>query len=132
MEELEKYYNEAAGYSKAAFGAFNNKRLGNIVVYNIIGLAIENYLTALCMKFDLLPEHSSIGSMLHLLKKQVEIPESFTAESRFMNKFMNFCSLEVLETPEPSDPDMLRMLSFTNEVKHFTEETLGTIIKSVN
>lgn len=125
MEEWKKYYDEAASYSKAAFGAFNNKRLGNHVVYNLIGLAIENYLTALCMKLDIMPEHSSIGSMLHLLKKQIEIPDTFSAESRFINKFMNFCSLEVLETPEPNDSDLVRMLSFTEEIKNFTEENLG-------
>ncbi len=130
MEDWEKYYNEASSYSKAAFGAFNKKKLGGHVIYNLIGLAIENYLTALCMKFNLMPEHSSIGSMIHLLKKQVEIPESFGAESRFMNKFMNFCSLEVMETPEPKTSDLVRMLSFTEDVKNFTEENLG--VKSEN
>lgn len=131
MEDWKKYYDEAASYSKAAFGAFNKKKLGGHVVYNLIGLAIENYLTALCMKFDILPEHSSIGSMLHLLKKQIEIPESFPAESRFINKFMNFCSLEVLETPEPSESDLSRMLSFTENIKIFTEEKLGVEAENV-
>ena len=122
MENWKKYYEEASSYSKAAFGSFNNKRLGNIVVYNLIGLSIENYLTALCMKQNLMPEHSSIGSILHLLKKQIEIPESFAIESRFINKFMNFCSLEVLELPEPSNSDLVRMLIFTEDVKNFTDE----------
>lgn len=131
MEDWRKYYGEAASYSKAAFGAFNKKRLGNNVIYNLIGLAIENYLTALCMKFDILPEHSSIGSMLHLIKKQAEIPESFAAESRFMNKFMNFCSLEVLETPEPTNSDLVRMLSFTSDVQYFSDEILDVKAENV-
>ena len=130
MEYWKKYYDEAASYSKAAFGAFNNQRLGNHVVYNLIGLANENYLTALCMKLDVLPEHSSINSMLRLLKKQIEIPETFPVESRFINKFMNFCSLEVLETPEPSNSDLVRMLSFTDDVRVFVEDFLG--VKAAN
>lgn len=130
MEYWKKYYDEAASYSKAAFGAFNNQRLGNHVVYNLIGLANENYLTALCMKLDALPEHSSINSMLRLLKKQIEIPETFSVESRFINKFMNFCSLEVLETPEPSNSDLVRMLSFTDDVRVFVEDFLG--VKAAN
>lgn len=130
MEYWKKYYDEAASYSKAAFGAFNNQRLGNHVVYNLIGLANENYLTALCMKLDVLPEHSSINSMLRLLKKQIEIPETFSVESRFINKFMNFCSLEVLETPEPSNSDLVRMLSFTDDVRVFVEDFLG--VKAAN
>ena len=131
MEYWKKYYDEASSYSKAAFGAFNKKRLGNQVVYNLVGLAIENYLTALCMKLDIMPEHSSIGSMLHLLKKQIEVPGAFTVESRFINKFMNFCSLEVLDTPEPSVSDLVRMLSFTADIKNFTEEILGVHTENV-
>ena len=131
MEEWKKYYDEAASYSKAAFGAFNKKRLGGHVIYNLIGLAIENYLTALCMKLDVLPEHSSISSMLHLLKKQIEVPDTFSVEARFINKFMNFCSLEVLDTPEPGTSDLVRMLSFTEDIKNFTEEFLGVQTENV-
>ncbi len=124
MEEWEKYYDEANSYSKAAFGAFNKRKLGGHVIYNLIGLALENYLTALCMSLDLMPEHSSIGSMLALLKKQMEVPEHFAVESRFINKFMNFCSLEITDTPEPNDSDLVRMLSFTEDVRIFTNEKL--------
>ena len=131
MENWEKYYEEASSYSKAAFGAFNKKRLGNHVIYNLIGLALENYLTALCMKQNVMPEHSSIGSMLHLLKKQIEIPQAFPVESRFVNKFMNFCSLDVFETPEPKNSDLVRMLSFTEDIRNFTEEILGVQAENV-
>jgi len=125
MEEWNKYYDEANSYSKAAFGAFNKKKLGNHVIYNLIGLSIESYLTALCMNLNMMPEHSSVGSMLALLKKQIQVPDSFSVESRFMNKFMNFCSLEVLETPEPSDSDLVRMLSFMDDIRNFITQNLG-------
>jgi len=131
MEYWKKYYDEASSYSKAAFGAINKKRLGNHVVYNLVGLAIENYLTALCMKLRIMPEHSSIGSMLHQLKKQIEVPDSFLVEARFINKFMNFCSLEVLETPEPKNSDLVKMLSFTEVVKIFIEENLGVQAENI-
>ena len=129
MEDWKRYYDEAESYSKAAFGAFNKKKLGGHVVYNLIGLAIENYLTAICMKFNVLPEHSSIGSMLHMLKKQIEIPENFAPEARFINKFMNFCSLEIMDMPEPGISDLVRMLSFTEDIKNFAEEILGVQAK---
>jgi len=125
MEEWNKYYDEANSYSKAAFGAFNKKKLGNHVIYNLIGLSIESYLTALCMNLNIMPEHSSIGSMLSLLKKQIQVPDGFSIESRFMNKFMNFCSLEVLETPEPNNSELVRMLSFMDDIRNFTTENLG-------
>ena len=124
MENWEKYYDEASSYSKAAFGAFNNSRLGSQVVYNLIGLAIENYLTAVCMKLGIMPEHSSIGGMLRQLGKEMEIPNSFNVESRFINKFMNFCSLEVFEPKDPSRADLVRMLSFTDDLCNFCEQHL--------
>jgi len=125
MEDWVKYFNEAGAYSKAAFGAFNKKRLGHHVIYNLIGLSIENYLTAMCMKLRVMPEHSSIGSMLALLKKQIEVPEAFFVEARFINKFMNFCSLDIMETPEPNVSAIVRMLSFTDDVKTFSERFLS-------
>ena len=123
MEEWKKYSKEGRDYLKAAFGAYSNKKLGNSVIYNLIGLSIESYLTALCMKLNILPEHSSIGSMLHILKKHVEVPETFTTESRFMNRFMNFCSLDVCDVKEPENSDVLRMLNFMGNVRDFAEET---------
>lgn len=122
MEEWNKYYLEAESYAKAAFGAYEKNKLGSQVVYNLVGLAIENYLTALCIKNDVLPEHSSIGSMLALLKKQMEIPEHFQKEARFMNKFVNFCALDVFEPKDPARIDLARMLSFTEEVKILCED----------
>ena len=132
MEDWKKYYDEAESYSRAAFGAFKKKKLGGHLVYNFIGLAIENYLTAICMKFDMMPEHSSNGSMLHLLKKQMEIPETFATEARYINKFMNFCSLDIVDTTEPKPSDLVRMLSFTEDVKNLAEKTLGTKSETVN
>lgn len=124
MRKWKKYYDEASSYSKAAFGAFNKSRLGSQVVYNLISMAIENYLTALCMSKNMMPEHSSIDGMLEQLGNQMNIPDSFVVEAGFINKFMNFCSLEVFEPMDPSRPDLVRMLSFTDDIKQFCEKNL--------
>lgn len=126
MLEFEKYLTEANSYAKAAFGAFEKNRLGSQVVYNLVGLAIENYLTALCMNYNIMPEHSSIASMLSLLKKQIEVPQHFQTEARFMNKFMNFCALDIFEPKDPSRANLARMLSFTEEVKVLCEDYICT------
>jgi len=124
MEDWKKYYDEAESYAKGALGAFNKSKLGSQVVYNLIGLAIENYLTALCISRSMMPEHSSIGGMIRQLGKETEIPVNFVVEARFINKFMNFCSLEVFEPRDPSHTDLLRMLRFVNDVKQFCNESL--------
>lgn len=124
METWRKYFDEANAYSKTAFGSFNKSKFGNQVVYNLLSMAIENYLTALCLKIGQMPRHSGITAILKQIEKTMEIPEAFHVEARFINSFMNFCSLEVLEPKDPSRADLVRMLSFTTDIKRFSEDKL--------
>jgi HEPN domain-containing protein len=77
-EEWEKYRDEAEAYCKTVNGMVTKRRnLGNAVLYNLIGLSLEAYLTAALMKNDFMPVHSSVGSMFRELKRYYEVPESF-------------------------------------------------------
>ncbi len=126
MEEWSGYYNEAVAYYNTTVGGIKKgRKFGNAVYYNLIGLALESFLTAAITKDGFLPEHSSVSSMLRELKKKYEdIPESFTQEARFYNKFMNMCSLEVKDDVIPEDEDIKRMVAFTESVKDWTEKLL--------
>jgi hypothetical protein len=77
------------------------------------------------MKSNFIPEHSSISSMYRELKKNHNAPEEFHPEVRFMNRFMNFCSLE--PTPEviPTDEEITRMINFATSLKQWTINYLG-------
>jgi len=122
--EWKSYYLEAADYYKTASGAAKKKRLGNLVIYNLVAMSIENYMTSVLMKSDFIPEHSSISSMYRELKKNHNAPEEFHAEVRFMNRFMNFCSLE--PTPEivPTDEEITRMINFATSLKEWAGDYL--------
>ncbi len=131
METWNGYYSEAVAYHKTIVGAKRKGRpFGNLVYYNLVGLALEGFLTALISKDGSLPEHSSISSMLRMLKKKYDVPESFTEESRFYNKFMNFCSLEVLETLEPTDEEIDRMIRFVEDVKNWVDQQKTALIET--
>ena len=123
--EWESYYLEAADYYKAALGASKKNTLGNLVIYNVVAMSIENYMTCILMKSGFIPGHSSISSMYRELKKNHNAPEEFHAEVRFMNRFMNFCSLE--PTPEivPTDEEIKRMVSFATSLKDWTNSYLA-------
>ena len=127
--DWEKIYNESCSYIKTANGAMKTKRLGNTVVYNLVSLAVENLLTALLMRDSMLPEHSSIGSMLRELKKTYDVPDSFFESSRLLNKYMNFCSLEVMPTLVPSDGDIEKMCFFMNDLKIWIDNQLTLVSK---
>jgi hypothetical protein len=124
--EWESYYKEAADYYQAALGASKKKTLGNLVIYNVVAMSIENYMTCILMKSGFVPEHSSISSMYRELKKNHNAPESFHAEVRFMNRFMNFCSLEVAPVIIPTDSEISRMIIFVTLLKEWIEPILFT------
>ena len=123
--EWESYYLEATDYYKAALGASRKNTLGNLVIYNVVAMSIENYMTSILMKAGFIPEYSSISSMYRELKKNHNAPGEFHAEVRFMNRFMNFCSLE--PTPEivPTDEEIKRMVSFATSLKDWTSDCLA-------
>lgn len=124
--EWESYYKEAADYYQAALGASKKKTLGNLVIYNVVAMSIENYMTSILMKSGFVPEHSSISSMYRELKKNHNAPEDFHAEVRFMNRFMNFCSLEVAPILIPTDEEISRMIIFVTLLKEWIESVLFT------
>lgn len=129
--EWESYYLEATDYYKAALGASKKNTLGNLVIYNVVAMSIENYMTSVLMKAGFIPEHSSISLMYRELKKSHNAPEEFHAEVRFMNRFMNFCSLE--PTPEiiPTDDEIKRMVSFATSLKDWTIDYLAVESKTI-
>ena len=123
--EWESYYKEASDYFKAAKGASQKKTLGNLVTYNIVAISIENYLACVLMNSGFIPEHSSISGMYRELKKISDIPEAFHAEIRFMNRFMNFCSLDFTPVIVPTDAEVERMIGFVSALKEWVEPRLG-------
>jgi hypothetical protein len=131
METWNGYYEEAAAYYKTIVGARKkNRPFGNLVYYNMIGLSLEGFLTAVIAKDNDLPEHSSISSMLRMTKRKYDVPEAFTDESRFFNRFMNFCSLEVLEMLEPTDDEIDRMVKFVADLKEWIDKNVLALEES--
>jgi len=123
--EWKSYYTEGADYYKAALGATRKNTLGNLVIYNVVSMSVENYMTCLLMKTGFIPEHSSISGMHRELKKLYEVPEGFHTEIRFLNRFMNFCSLEVAPVIVPTDEEVTRMIQFLSLLKDWVEGCLN-------
>lgn len=90
-------------------------------------VSLEAFLTVLITSDGDMPEHSSISSMLRMLKEKYEVPEPFIEKSRFYNRFMNFCSLEVSKPHEPTDTEIDRMVNFLSQLKCWVEENLGIV-----
>jgi len=122
--EWESYFKEAIDYCSVAQNASRKGKLGNMVIYNIMGMSVENFMTSLLISEGNFPEHSSISGMLREIKKIMPVPEEFTAGVRFMNSFMNFCSLEVVPEKIPTDEEITRMIDFVTSFKDWTCQNL--------
>lgn len=123
--DWKSYYTEGTDYYNAAIGASQKKTLGNLVIYNVVSMSVENYMTCLLMKTGIIPEHSSISGMFRELKKLYDVPEIFQPEIRFLNRFMNFCSLEVAPVIIPDDEEVTRMIQFISSLKDWVEGCLN-------
>lgn len=123
--DWKSYYTEGTDYYNAAIGASQKKTLGNLVIYNVVSMSVENYMTCLLMKTGIIPEHSSISGMFRELKKLYDVPEVFQPEIRFLNRFMNFCSLEVAPVIIPDDEEVTRMIQFISSLKDWVEGCLN-------
>lgn len=124
MEEWENYYAEATDYCNVARNAARKGKLGNMVIYNIVCMSVENFMTSILVSEGIYPEHSSITVMMREIKKLREIPDKFSSEVRFLNSFMNFCSLEVTPEKIPTDEEVARMAAFVGDFKEWTQAYL--------
>lgn len=122
--EWESYFKEAIDYCSVAQNASRKGKLGNMVIYNIIGMSVENFMTSLLIREGNFPEHSSISGMLREIKKIMPVPDEFTTGVRFMNSFMNFCSLEIVPEKIPTDDEIVRMVDFVTLFKDWTCQNL--------
>jgi len=124
MEEWKKYYDEGVAYSKVSQAATQKGKLGNIVIYNTVSMSVEGFLTSILVREGFFPEHSSISGMLRELKKRMPVPDEFTTEVRFLNSFMNFCSLEVVPERIPTNEEVMRMSAFISNFHAWAENCL--------
>ena len=122
--EWESYFKEAIDYCGVALNASRKGKLGNTVIYNLIGMSVENFMTSLLIREGNFPEHSSISGMLREIKKIMPVPEEFTVGVRLMNSFMNFCSLDIVPEKIPTDEEIARMVGFATSLKDWTSGCL--------
>lgn len=130
MEEWKKYYNEAVDFSKVSQSAAQKGKLGNVVIYHMVSMAIEGFMTGILIREGYYSEHSSISGMMREIKKRMTVPDEFSTEVRFLNSFMNFCSLEVVPERIPSDEEIKRMSLFISDFHAWVDSCLFQINKA--
>ncbi len=131
MSTWKKDFEEAHQYAKAAEGMMLNGKVDNETLYHIICLSVEKYTATLAGMLNYIPMHSSLTFVVRELGKKMELPKNFMDETRFLNSFMTYCSLDFEKPKEISEADKERMIVFLNEIKSFTENKVEIANSSI-
>ena len=119
--DWKKEFSEGKQYASTAQGMQKKGLVDNETLYNIISLAIERYTSALSSKTNYIPMNSTLVHIFKELSERISLPIHFVEEASFMNRFMVYCSLDVVPVKAISAADITRMIRFMNEVASFTE-----------
>lgn len=122
MTAWHKDLEEAHQYALAAEGLKINGKVDNETLYHIVCLSVEKYTASLAGMLNYIPMHSSLTFVVRELGKKMELPTYFMDESRFLNSFMTYCSLDFEKPKEISEADKERMFAFLKDLKVFTQE----------
>jgi hypothetical protein len=104
---------------KLSSGQNITQKLGVQVTYQLACVGIEYVLTGLLFAFDEVIEHGNILLMLKKLQKHISIDESWIDEARFINRFGEFCSLDIIQQRVPTPADIERMVKFASSMATF-------------
>lgn len=112
---------------KLCIGRNITQKLGIQVSYQLACVGIEYVLTGLLFAYNEVIEHGNILLMLKKLQKHIAIEESWIDEARFINRFGEFCSLDIIQQRIPTQQDIQRIVNFSSEIATFGQ----TYIKPV-
>lgn len=96
-----------------------NTKLDNLTIYNMVCMACESMLTAIIGMHGSMAEHSTVSGMLRLLGTKTEVPDHLIDESRFLNRFNTYCSLEAIPAKQITTDDIIKMKDFVLAVAPF-------------
>lgn len=113
-------YQEACQYAKTVDGMVLNRKVDNETIYHILCLSVEKYMSSLASMLNYIPMHSGLTFVMRELAKKIELPEHFVDETKFLNGFMVYCSLDFIKPKPVSEADVTRMLAFLKELGEFT------------
>jgi hypothetical protein len=114
-------------YARTAKGMKESRKVDNETLYNIICLSVEKYTATMAGMVNYIPMHSGLSFVMRELSKKMEVPQHFLEETRFLNGFMTYCSLDFEKPKEISESDLQRMVMFLNDLCSFVENKALTI-----
>ena len=120
------YYAEGESYLKTCKGLVGNKKkFDNEFLYHLAVLAGERLILGLLMSYDYIPAATSLTGMVIEGKSFYKYNDELLKGGRLINKFQNFCSLDVVALTVPNDEEMFKIVDYINSLYVFSKENLN-------
>ncbi len=120
------YYDEGESYLKTCKklsikkGPFNNEFL-----YHLAVLAGERLALGLLLSYGHIPAATSLSGMLQEGGDFYSFDKSLLEGTRLINKFQNFCALDVERLTVPNDEEIIKIVEYIEEIENFCEQNLN-------
>ncbi len=125
------YYNEGKSYLGTCQrliinrGAFDNE-----FIYHLAVLAGERLALGLLLSYDWIPSSTSLSGMLQEGRDFYTFDKSLLEGARLINKFQNFCALDVAPLTVPENEELEKIVKYIEKVEVFCDANLNK--KAVN
>ncbi len=120
-----KEFKDACLYARTAKGMNKSQKVDNETLYHIICLSVEKFTAALASMVNYIPMHSGLTFVMRELSKKMELPANFVEETKFLNSFMVYCSLDFQTPKEITQENIERMLLFLDELNGFVDKKVA-------
>jgi hypothetical protein len=127
MAAKEYYANsikEADQYLKAAVGGLKREAVFTPeILYNILGMAIEQYCLALLYYKGTMPDNHTFLDLVEAMSMVEPVPEDLKKELRDLQAYQEICCLDAYVRKVPNRTAILGMIDTTRKLESFVKTT---------
>jgi len=117
-----EYIKEGEQYLKCAVNAVKKRRAAftPVILYNLIGMAIEKFLMGFLMHNGALAENHTMIDILNSVEKITGPQPQMLDDFRYLDSFQEICDIDAYNTREPTQAEIPRIIACGVAIRAFT------------
>ena len=121
-----EYVREGEQYLDCAVNAAAKRRgvFTPVILYNLVGMAIEKFLMGFLMHHGALAENHTMIDILNSVERITGPQPEMLEEFRYIDSFQEICDLDAYNTREPTPEEIPRILACGVAIRKFTREAI--------
>ena len=124
-----EYIKEGEQYLKCAVNASEKRRevFTPVILYNLIGMAIEKFLMGFLMHNGALAENHTMIDILNSVEKITGPQPQMLDDFRYLDSFQEICDIDAYNTREPTMDEIPRILACGVAIRAFTQQAIPVV-----